>query len=84
MGQCTAISKRSKQRCLNWAIRKRTTCRMHGGRSKGPVTLAGKGKSRQAALKHGGCTKEAIRRHKEVMKWIKECKNILSASIRVD
>ena len=78
MGHCTATSKRSKQRCLNWAIRKRTTCRMHGGRSKGPITQAGKEKSRQAVLKHGGCTKKAIAEHKEAMQLIKISKNTLN------
>lgn len=66
----------SKQRCFNWAIRKRTTCRMHGGQSKGLSTQAGKEKSRQAALKHGGCTK-AIAEHKEAMRLIKMSKDIL-------
>jgi hypothetical protein len=50
---------------------------MHGGRSKGPVTRDGKEKSRQAALKHGGCTKKAIAKHKEVMQLIKMSKDIL-------
>lgn len=77
MGQCTATSKRSKQRCLNWAIRKRTTCRMHGGRSKGAITRVGKEKARQAALKHGGCTKKAIAEHKEAMRLIKVSKDVL-------
>lgn len=78
MGQCTAISKRSKRRCLNWAIRKRITCRMHGGRSKGPITRVGKEKARQAALKHGGYTKKAIAEHQEAMELIKISKDILS------
>jgi hypothetical protein len=77
MGQCTAISKRSKQRCLNLAIRQRTTCRMHGGRSKGPITRAGKEIARQAASRHGGCTKKVIAQHKEVMRLIKMSKDIL-------
>jgi hypothetical protein len=32
--QCTAKSKRSGQRCRNYACRGRSTCRMHGGRCK--------------------------------------------------
>ena len=51
---------------------------MHGGRSKGPTTRAGKEKTRQAALKHGGCTKKAIAEHKEAMRLIKMSKDILS------
>ena len=77
MGQCTAKSKRSRQQCRNWAIRHRTTCRMHGGRAKGPRTVAGKERARHAVLKHGGYTKEALAEHKEVMQAIKTCKNTL-------
>lgn len=54
---------------------------MHGGRSKGPVTRAGKKKARQAALKHGGCTKKAIAEHKEAMQLIKISKNILDLAL---
>ncbi len=50
---------------------------MHGGRSKGPITQAGREKSRQAVLKHGGCTKKVIAEHKEAMQLIKMNKNIL-------
>jgi len=77
MGQCTAISKRSKQRCLNWAIRKRTTCRMHVGCSRGPRTQAGKERARRAVIKHGEYTEEAKAKHKEMMEFIKTSKNIL-------
>jgi hypothetical protein len=51
---------------------------MHGGWSKGPITQVGKEKSRQAPLKHGGCTKKAIAEHKEAMRLIKMSKDILS------
>lgn len=77
MGQCTAISKRSKQRCLNWAIRRRTTCRMHGGASTGPKTKKGKEHARQAALRHGRYTKQAKAHHREMTSLIRESKNFL-------
>jgi hypothetical protein len=32
--QCTAKSRRSGERCRNFACRNRPTCRMHGGRSR--------------------------------------------------
>lgn len=78
MGQCTATSKRSKQRCRNWAIRKRTTCRMHGGCCRGPRTPEGKERARRAVLKHGEYTKEARAKHKEVMDLIKTSKDMLN------
>lgn len=81
MGQCTATSKRSKQQCRNWAIRKRATCRMHGGRSRGPRTQAGKERVRRAAIRHGGYTKEAKAKHKEVMELIKISKDTLASRV---
>ncbi len=77
MGQCTAKSKRSKERCLKWAIRGRTTCRMHGGTSRGPKTKIGKERSRLAVLHHGGYTKEAKAMHKESMLFMRQSKNFL-------
>jgi len=44
---------------------------MHGGKSKGPKTLGGKERSRLAALKHGGCTKEAFKQYKEARELIR-------------
>ena len=77
MSQCTAKSKRSKKQCLKWAVRGRATCHMHGGKSKGPVTKTGKENSRQAALRHGGCTREALNLQKEVMSLIRKSKSFL-------
>lgn len=71
MGQCTAKSKRSKERCQNWAIRKKNTCRFHGGGSTGPRTKEGQEKSRLAHLKHGFRTKENMQQIKSVRALIK-------------
>jgi len=49
---------------------------MHGGTARGPITKAGKRRSRLASLKHGGHTKEAQSIHREAMHLIrcsKEC-----------
>jgi len=77
MPQCKAQSKRSKKQCLKWAVRGRSTCHMHGGTANGPKTPQGRKLSRQAAFKHGGCTKEALAFHKEAMTLIRESKNFL-------
>lgn len=79
MSQCTEKSKRSGKQCLKWAMRGRTTCHMHGGTSKGPITKAEKARSRQAALRHGGHTKQAKAQHKEVMAIIRQNKNFLQS-----
>lgn len=50
---------------------------MHGGTSRGPKTKAGKEHSRQAALRHGGCTKEALSVHKEAMALVRQSKGLL-------
>lgn len=78
MSQCTAKSKRSGKQCLKWAMRGRITCYMHGGRSRGPRTKAGKERARRAVLKHGEYTKEARAKHKEVMDLIKTSKDMLN------
>ncbi len=50
---------------------------MHGGASTGPRTKAGKALSRQAALRHGGHTKESKARNREVMALIRQSKDFL-------
>lgn len=83
MGKCTAKSKRSKKQCLKWAVRGRTTCHMHGGTSIGPITKTGKKKSRLAALKHGNCTKKAIKSDQECRELIRLSKDRLHLFERV-
>jgi len=77
MGQCTAMSKRSKEQCQSWALRGRNTCRMHGGTSKGPKTRAGKERVRIASLKDGKYTKQVLAEHNEVMELIRCSKDRL-------
>jgi hypothetical protein len=77
MGRCTAKSKRSGNQCKNWAIRKKTKCRFHGGKSTGPRTKTGKEKSRQAHLKHGFRSKQYQEELKIVRNLIKCSKDNL-------
>ena len=79
MAQCTAKSKRSKKQCLKWAVRGKTTCHMHGGKSKGPKTKVGKENSRIAALRHGGYTKKSLKMHRESMTLIRQSKSFLES-----
>ena len=51
--QCTAKSKRSGQRCQSPAIRGKTKCRIHGGKSTGPKTEAGRQRCAEAKTVHG-------------------------------
>jgi len=77
VAQCIAKSKRSKERCLKWAIRGRMTCRMHGGVSSGPKSKVGKHRSRLAVLKHGRYTKKARANEREVRGLIRLSKDML-------
>ena len=49
--QCNALSKRTRQRCQAPAIKGKTKCRFHGGKSTGPRTKAGRAK---IAVAHKG------------------------------
>ena len=51
--RCRAYSKRSKQRCKNWALREKGVCRFHGGKSTGPNSLEGKKRVANVHFKHG-------------------------------
>jgi hypothetical protein len=77
VAQCKAKSKRSKLRCLKWAVRGKVTCRMHGGTSCGPKTKEGRENSRLAALRHGKYTQKTRALHREAMALIRQSKNLL-------
>lgn len=51
--QCDAQSKRTKLRCRSPAIKDKTKCRFHGGRSTGSKTPEGKARQIEANTKHG-------------------------------
>ena len=64
--QCQAKSKRSQQQCLAPAIKSKSVCRIHGGRSSGPRTQEGRKRCGAAKTVHGRETrsKRAKRRQK--------------------
>ena len=51
--QCNARSKRTKQQCKAPAVRGKTKCRFHGGKSTGPKTAEGKARIAKAHTTHG-------------------------------
>ena len=51
--QCNALSKRTRQRCGNPAIKGKTKCKFHGGRSTGSRTPEGKARQIAANTIHG-------------------------------
>jgi hypothetical protein len=56
--QCNAQSKRTKQRCKAPAIKSKTKCRFHGGKSTGPKTAEGRARIAAANTVHGRKTRE--------------------------
>ena len=56
--QCNAKSKRTKQQCRAPAIKGKTKCRFHGGRSTGPRTPEGKARVAAAHTIHGRETRQ--------------------------
>jgi len=58
--QCNALSKRTRQRCQAPAIKGKTKCRFHGGKSTGAKTAEGRARIAAAHTVHGRETR-AIR-----------------------
>jgi len=58
--RCSAKSKRTGNQCGKPALKGKAVCQLHGGRSTGPKTVAGKARQRTAVLKSGNYTKEAM------------------------
>lgn len=54
--QCQAKSKRSGLQCKGPAVKGKRVCRMHGGKSTGPVTTEGRQRSAKAKTVHGSET----------------------------
>ena len=51
--QCNALSKRTRQRCQAPAIKGKTKCRFHGGKSTGARTEEGRARIAVAHTVHG-------------------------------
>ena len=65
--QCNALSKRSRQRCQAPAIKGKTKCRFHGGKSTGPKTKAGRARIAAAHTVHGRETRQKRLQHSLIM-----------------
>ena len=73
---CGANSKRSGLPCVQPAM-KNGRCRFHGGKSTGAKTSEGKQAQRQANLKAGLYTKEAIGERQQLRALLNQCKALL-------
>jgi hypothetical protein len=73
--RCQATSKRTKQQCRAPAIKKKHVCGIHGGKSTGPKTDAGK--QRSARTTHGRETQQKRRIRAEKFRELKELEALL-------
>jgi hypothetical protein len=65
--QCSARSKRTKERCKAPAITGKAVCRAHGGRSTGPRTEEGRQRCAAAKVTHGRDTRRSRAQRKQEM-----------------
>ncbi len=72
--RCQAKSKQSGKQCGNFAVRDRKVCHIHGGKSTGARTAAGRLRQKKGSWKHGMQSKEAIAERKSFREMIKEHK----------
>lgn len=71
--QCTALTKRTKQRCKNPAAYGCRTCRMHGARKKESMK---RGKD-HANFVHGRRTREAEKQHSEFCRRLQQLEDAM-------
>ncbi len=57
--RCQAHSKRTRLQCGKPALKGKSVCQFHGGRSTGAKTKAGKARQKAAVTKSGNYTKES-------------------------
>ena len=74
--RCNATSKRTKQQCKAPAIKGKTKCRIHGGKSTGPKTVAGKARCAQAKTIHGWESRQGRLARVEAMRRLRHLEEI--------
>lgn len=74
---CEAKSKQSGNRCKNFVTKGKRVCRIHGGRSTGARTKAGRKRQKMASWKHGMRSKEAIEENQKMSALIRASKEFL-------
>lgn len=74
--RCTAQSKRTKLQCGIAALKGKTKCGFHGGRSTGPKTPEGRARCAKAKTIHGNDTRVARTEHSKKMAEIRNLEAI--------
>ena len=75
--RCQALSKRTKLQCGAPAIKGKRVCRIHGGKSTGPITIDGKQRCGKAKTIHGWETREKREVRAEKFKEMKALVSLL-------
>jgi hypothetical protein len=75
--QCTAKSKQSGSRCQNFAVKNKTVCWIHGGKSTGPSTPKGREKIQKLKMKHGLYSQNAAEERKRFRELLLQAKKTL-------
>ncbi|MDB9871078.1 hypothetical protein OAD33_08390 [Alphaproteobacteria bacterium] len=78
--RCQALSKRTKLQCGAPALKGKSVCRFHGGKSTGPITIDGKQRCAKAKTVHGWETREKRRIRAEKFKEM----DVLVSSLKSD
>lgn len=76
--RCQAQSKRSKRQCRKAAIRDKQVCRIHGGKSTGPMTEQGRKRCAAAKTAHGWETRALRKARAEKFREMKAWMQILN------
>jgi len=74
---CKARSKRSGEQCRKAAMRGKTVCLAHGGRSTGPRTAAGRAKCAEAKTVHGREGRQTREVRAEKLKELRELEHYM-------
>ena len=74
--RCNAMSKRTNSQCSAPAIKGKTKCRTHGGKSTGPKTTDGKARCAQANTVHGWETRQGRVARGEAMKRLRQLEEL--------
>ena len=74
--QCQAKSKRSSIRCKGPAVRGKSMCRMHGGKSTGPKTELGRQRCAEAKTIYGFETRKTRTERAEAMRRLRELEDL--------
>ena len=76
--RCSARAKRSGQQCQSPAMSGKNVCRVHGGKSRGPITTVGRARCAAAQTFHGRETRAKREQARRASKAVRAASLMLS------